>query len=447
MPNNFKNSDLGVFEKSFNQILEKHKLSFKSQPILEILISSISGQILPEEMPDALIETIGIEFDQAADLAYDLKVSILDKKKDLEKVKSVLEQETELEFSPQTIANELLANLKNFKIKDEILQKRFSQAILSWLKGVRDLSELKAVLTRGEKIGGCGMPEEVFDQLYDLLVAKQEEIKNANVDMNAIIAQSEGAGARPTEDKDIEIDVASKIKQVEAKEALTGGAVTLNKLLQEKGVDYGELARKEEILKSLQQGPAIVDANQRKGASFVQEIEAEEKFLESKPEIKQPPMVEAMPAPKAPARPIMQPANTQPASAVKVEVKQPLIKQVQPEISRPRMEDVKFTAKLYSLTDELAALKVEDFRRLSKDPAEATLKIKAKLDLLEDESIMKKVEGIKALKSSPLYKVYAGIMNQSIKEGKSFDQVITENPKITLAEFKAIMELNKNLKY
>ena len=38
-------------------------------------------------------------------------------------------------------------------------------------------------------------------------------------------------------------------------------------------------------------------------------------------------------------------------------------------------------------------------------------------------------------------------MNQAIKQGKSFEQVIEEMDQLTLEEFKAIMELNKNLKY
>jgi aspartate ammonia-lyase len=38
-------------------------------------------------------------------------------------------------------------------------------------------------------------------------------------------------------------------------------------------------------------------------------------------------------------------------------------------------------------------------------------------------------------------------MNQAIKEGKSIEQVTAESSNLTMAEFKAIMDINKNLKY
>jgi hypothetical protein len=110
------------------------------------------------------------------------------------------------------------------------------------------------------------------------------------------------------------------------------------------------------------------------------------------------------------------------------------------------MTDVKFDRKLYGPLDELAALTLADFRRLSKDPSQAMQKIIGKLDILEGESVVQKNEGIKALKSSPLYKIYADIMNKALM-GKSFEQAIAERGDITMAEFKAIMELNKSLKY
>jgi hypothetical protein len=372
----------------------------------------------------------------------------------------IIGEEIMKKYSPANFANEFLTKI-NYQLKDNILKKRFSEAILSWLKEVRDLSELKDMLTKSEKIGGIGMPEQIFNQLQDLLLAKKEELKKEKIDINKIIADYQ-AGQKseivmPPEVSEEEIDVAAKVEKVAGpKEKPTGQEVTIDQLLKEKGLPYEELAAKEAIKRQLGERERVTEVQ----GELAKEITAKEEFLESKEEIELPvvPAKEQIPLPPVlPAQP--KPAMTAPAplgpqvpvskaapAETKFEVKQPLIRKTMPEV-RPRVEDVKFTSQLVGPIDELAVLKIEDFRRLAKEPEIAAKKIMAKLELLEEESLTKKAEGIKALKSSPLYKVYSDIMNQAIKEGKSIEQVTEENPIITMAEFKAIMELNKSLKY
>jgi hypothetical protein len=112
---------------------------------------------------------------------------------------------------------------------------------------------------------------------------------------------------------------------------------------------------------------------------------------------------------------------------------------------------VKFAPKLTGPVEELRQVQLKDFRRLSKDPREATLKLKDKIDLLEEQSFDVKTAGIKAWQDSEVNKLYLDILRQSL-EGKPVIEVINELdakglPTLSKAEFDAIMELNRKLRF
>ncbi len=516
MPGNkFKIEDLGNFSKDFQKILQDYELEDKGKKVLEILIDAILGKVQPLDLIELFTDKLEINFDKAGDLAYDLKIAILDKKDELEKIKKNLRDKTETKFSPPVMADELLAKLPEFEIKDDNIRQRFLEALVSWLKDVRDLAELKEVMTRSQKIGGVGMPEEIFYKLRALLKAKKEEMEKADIDINKVIAEYKNSLPKeavvPKSDvvQETDIDVESQpVKQKKESEKPTGKEVTIDQLLKDQGLDFEELAHKEAIKRELKEKGELseeIDTN------LADKIEDKEDFLEEKQELAPPPPMSAQsdsakqekkepvidePAASLPveekdtfadfdfapgpvqdtknsaqkenetvqAKQVQAPEETkepiketeamsqtqsesknQPAD--KQVSQQPILKKQEVQGGRPRVEDVKFTPRLYGPIEELASFTIADFRRLSKDPKEAIEKLKAKFNLLEDESLVKKVEGIKALKKSPLYKIYADIMNKAINQGKSFEQVIEETDELELPEFKAIMELNKNLKY
>lgn len=470
MTNDKQSIDLGKFKSIFEQIVAKYKASEKSSDVLGILGEAILGKITDVAMADRLEKEVKLEFSIACDLAYDLKVNILDKKADLEELKKNIVRQSQSKFSPDLIAEEFLAKL-NYKFKDEILKKRYEQAILSWLKDVRDIPELKSLMIRGEKIGGISLPEEVFDRLYDLLIVKKEEIKRENVQMGQIIAEYEAkqlgisvAAAEPLEE---EIDVAAKpIKAEAVTEKVTGQEVTIEQLLKEKNIAFEKLAKKEEIKKDLLAARAKVEKaalapinplteeieeEESSFASASAEASADRKVLEDKERFLE--AREELPAPANLPQPATPPPP--PPAAMISRLSQPPVQATSPQTlikkteksTRPKMDDVKFTARLYGPVDELYSLSLADFRRLSKDAKQAAEKIRQKIELLEEESIEKKDVGLRALKNSPLYKIYAEIMNKAIIEGKSFEQIISQRQDMTAPEFKAIMDLNKSLKY
>jgi hypothetical protein len=420
----------------------------KEDDLRQLLEMIVTGEIASGDVAVTIGDKFGKNFDTSLKLTLDLRRKILAPiSEQLEALADELPISGWLKYAPDNLIKEFLAALPNYQLNDDLLQKRFLEAIISWLKDVRDTFELKELLMRSPKVGGLGMPEEIFNQLYILLIDKKNEIQKNNINMAQVIAQYEKiqkleSGAM----EDVEIDV--KAKPAEApvvKEKPTGTAVTIDELLLSRGVKLPATESK---------------VTQQSGVDLAQEITEEEEFLTAKKELAPPPPASQQPEISKPKASMSQPQP--PIAAQKVEPNvqvdlqdlppqvavqsQPRLQKSEPSI-RPKVEDVKFSARLFGPIEELESFKVADLRRLSKDPLEAVNKILAKLDLLEDESISKRVEGIKALKHSPLYKVYADIMNQAIREGKSFEQVIEQNPVMEISEFRAIMELNKNLKY
>jgi hypothetical protein len=117
------------------------------------------------------------------------------------------------------------------------------------------------------------------------------------------------------------------------------------------------------------------------------------------------------------------------------------------------IQDVKAPASV-RLTGPVAELRdtaLIDFRRLSKDPVEACLKIKDKIDLLLHESYEKRTEAIRAWNDSEVYQTYLGLMREAL-EGRPLPQVVADRqakgePTLTVDEVKAVAELSRKLRY
>ncbi|PIR66965.1 MAG: hypothetical protein COU51_01115 [Parcubacteria group bacterium CG10_big_fil_rev_8_21_14_0_10_36_14] len=107
---------------------------------------------------------------------------------------------------------------------------------------------------------------------------------------------------------------------------------------------------------------------------------------------------------------------------------------------KPTLEDIAYKSKLYGPVEEIANMTFEDFRRISKDPKEAILKIKDKLALLREESFTKYQTGVTAWKKSPLYKEYLKLLNESLASGKSLEESLLSNQALNKEEFDAIID-------
>jgi hypothetical protein len=410
----------------------ENRLDVSEKILVDIYNDLLEGKFNLYKLNRELENRLKLNPDKAKELSLSLMI-IYD---DLvpEKLKVLAEKKIQQDLNQPAAPETLDGLIEDIKSRADLrisqnLSKRFETIVVNWFRGVRTDSGTKEALIKSTKIGGLNLSEEQAQNLVNVLKDKKGELDKQGFDISALVEEGGAQGKI----EETEIDVKAKVKPASEAPVISRD-VGINQLLKEKGIEYSELAKKEKIKRELGDTERVPEVS----SEFAKEIVEEEEFLESKKEI--PPLPASAPVPS--------PVAPKPISRAKIKIReQPILRKTVPE-ARPKLEDVKFTEpKLYGPLDELASLSITDFRRLSKDPKEAALKIMGKLDLLEDESLSKKAEGISALKSSPLYKLYAEIMNLAIKQGKSIEQIINENKKISLQEFKAIAELNQNLKY
>lgn len=119
---------------------------------------------------------------------------------------------------------------------------------------------------------------------------------------------------------------------------------------------------------------------------------------------------------------------------------------------KPKIEDVRYQAKLTGPVEEIYTMTLTDFRRLAPTPALATEKILEKIELLEAESFTRRVEGIRAWKENEISRMYVALGHQSMEERKSIADIIAERrrgnqPTLTEADVDAVIELNRKLRY
>jgi len=437
---NFTINDLGNLGQAFSQVIAKYNLSARQQLILNCVKNIMLGKIDLTDFIDLIQEELQLDFIMAGKIAAELKINILDKKAEIEAIKKNWQQVQATSFDPQNLIKEILTQT-GLKFTDPALQSRFDRAILSWFKDVRDSGELKDTLTKSPKIGGIGFSEEAANAILNQLAIQKAKAQRNNQDLAKLISDYEAKQGGIKQVQESEIDVAAKVAtpQNVYQQPVASPEVTIDQILQQRAQEAG---RPTPMPQAPQAPVSPVTSQTPQTTPFIEGIEQEEQFLENTEELPSPvaPGQNIAPQPVAPQRAALPPIRPP-------EIRQPLIRQTDQVSNRPQMSDVKFEPKLYGPLDELAAMSLADFRRLSKDPWQSIQKISGKIAILEGESMVRKNEGIRALKSSPLYNIYADIMNRALVEGKTFEQVIAERGDINITEFKAIMELNKSLKY
>ena len=135
-----------------------------------------------------------------------------------------------------------------------------------------------------------------------------------------------------------------------------------------------------------------------------------------------------------------------------VSPQQQMRRPIPPRDNRPRLDDVKYVPKLVGPVEELREMTLVDWRRLSPDPVLAAAKVKEKIELLERETFAKRIAGIKAWQESEVNKIYLEIGRESLQKGLPVDKIISSRQAagqliLTVEEYKAIMELNRALRY
>lgn len=349
-----------------------------------------------------------------------------------------------IEAGLEAIISRVQINFGSAKLAD-----RFKQILKTYLRGIRDKLETKLTLTKPFSSGGLSFDEDSAQQVMAMADKIVHPVKSGQagaeqfngVNFKPDLAVGPASFASPASSAWPELRPGGLGEQA-GQSTFVGQAVSLEKSQGEKlavardaPYDFSKLAKEGKI--SVPGRPA---ATTGKPPSAVFPVQG-----------KGPPLVRAGNKVSAPAPEAGLPApagNTSQMPLIRLRFQAENLSQSQ----KARVEDVKYVPRVMSPLDEIKHLDLINFRRLDKDPFRAVDKIKSRISLLEEEGYGKKLEGVKFWRSSPINRLYLEIGRLSISENKPVDVIIEERKikagdYVTAAEFKAIMDLNKSLRF
>ncbi len=108
--------------------------------------------------------------------------------------------------------------------------------------------------------------------------------------------------------------------------------------------------------------------------------------------------------------------------------------------------------RLTGLTEEVGTMTWEIFRRMSKDPEQASARVQQQLETLKQESFERWTEGVAAWRASPIQQSYLKLVAQSFAAGKPVAAMVEErratDPSLPSgAEIAALIDLNAKITY
>lgn len=121
-------------------------------------------------------------------------------------------------------------------------------------------------------------------------------------------------------------------------------------------------------------------------------------------------------------------------------------------VGRPKVEDIRFERTLAGPIEELRLLTLVDFRRLSKDPRQAILRVQDKVELVGQDGYEQRIAAIRAWRESPLSREYVAVSREALLAGTSIAKVLADKRAagqdvLTDDELKAIVDLNGILRF
>ena len=306
---------------------------------------------------------------------------------------------------------------------DEAMRKRIMTIIGNRLRDVRDQMETLEIMTQPKELGGLNLSQEAARNVLNAVQARlraDETASRARLQTaKALQAEKERVQKAQTETRDT---IAQKAQMEQLYQSVVGPSA-----------------------KTPVPPATAVSASSEKSAppanlpiAAVNPVPPDFRPPEPRP---LPATPEPARAPPPPPVTVVRPTPAAPsAPALPVSFSQ-----------RPKMEDVKASPKLTGPVEELRAITLVDFRRLSRDPQEACGKVKAKIDLLAGESYTRRNEGIAAWTASEVMRVYFELMRDGLN-GKPVREAIAareaaKQPTLRAEEFQALADLSRQLRY
>ena len=331
--------------------------------------------------------------------------------------------------------------------------KRFRQAILTYLKGVRSKIDLRAILSRPADLGGFGLNPSQTDQVISLAAtvslpdkAIKGEVSKPVTSLQKIIDSeaSKVLSKAVSDNYDLKAAILSRQndkqktdkveqkkedeKEAEVKAVSVSAPIlplaTSKILLEESLSPLPMVVEKKQII--ARPGKPVPEKVEKKGEAKLEEVKI-------KPvEIKKPELVKS-PEKTSVAKPIAPAGLREPGSD-------------------RRIQDIKPAPRVISPIDELKMLSVTNFRRLGASSPARIEKIISKIKLLEKDGYDKMVQGVKAWRVSPANRLYLQIAKDALVGGMTIKAAAEERGKqnketYSMEEVEAIINLNNRLMF
>jgi len=318
--------------------------------------------------------------------------------------------------------NKIIASAQINFGSQELLD-RFRSILKTYLRGIRDRIEIKQTLKKTFADGGLGFDNDSVDEVLKITdsVAGGEKV--------SLRLPEDGSAGKEAEDK------TAVLRNIGVRD-VDYSFSSLAALEEKKKKEPIKLDVSHEIAPP---PPAIAEKRPEKET----EKTAEPSRTETKIPVNPVGIIPKSNAVALPAQEFKRPV-------AKASLRTPTLLQ---SAGKKKMEDVKYVPpKVMNPIDELRYMDLVNFRRLSPEAGKQVAKIKEKINLLEEENYSRRLEGIKGWRQSLINKLYLSIGQQSISESKPVDVIIEERKNagqdyLTLEEFKAIMDLNKELRF
>lgn len=396
---------------------------------VEDYIRSLGGTVLEVKPPkqeeddfDALAEIKSNSTGSPSSMAFSMS-----DEKEIQSIK-IPDSGERVDWSSQAQA---IITSFGFRDPDPVIVKRLENIIIAKLKDVRDDLETSDALTRPRKIGGMQFGDAQADQLISLI--KNRDFSKVATDAKVSIPPSKPK--QPVASPKIEMENDLPVVR------LPDDLMVKPELIDEEEIE------EELIFQQLKENISNVRINEKKDVQKVAVESAikKEEFLEvgerSDEKIASVLVPQITPSPTIVPKPepFLTSKRLPPISNIK-------------NLSKPNLDGIKVTKSIMGPIDELEAMTLIEFRRLSTDPFQATNKIKEDIETLSKEGFDRRSEAIAAWHRSEVSKFYRLLGHVAMSEGKSVESVIGERlvsgkPTLSMNEFEAIMELNKLIRF
>lgn len=295
---------------------------------------------------------------------------------------------------PEDVVARICQNT-SFAFTDPQLQKRCVEIVEARVREVRDAFQTREVLERAVESGGLGVEGR---RLADMMESIEQAVDATRAESHRVVAQErEAANVKKQEAKEQRKQLEEKETQMLAKRYVqtTGKVPTEAVSPVAPALSRASLALSSHM--QLQQQQSKIDTDKVRAA------------VEKSTEKKSSPSV---------------------------------------SVSKPRVQDIRTAPRLAGPIEELQAMGLIEFRRLSKDPQQAIDRMKDMINLLDDQGYERRVEGVRALRSSPLMRAYGSITQKALMSGQTVDHVLAQDAAgLKKEEYQALMRLNADLRF